>query len=309
MGNGRIRQLHDAFMVHTDKLLTIGRLYDPGFRDGGIRSGDYRFKTDSPFPAKILENIPMGIVSDPPDKQGFPTEGCDIRRHICCTPELVFLPFDMDELRRGFWIETIHPTVGKFIEHNIPDDHDFFLWHSFCIRDCIYLVLKCFIRYLADRVVYEHMAFLYPRGIKGGDGNSYIGHGSQFPSILTEESDGLDAHLLCLFYRLDAVFRIAAGGEDEEDVPGISESFQLTGEYQIERIIVSDRRDGGGIDREGDGRETPTFPLVLPDEFCCDMLSIGGASAIPADKELVSFLEGSDNEFRCIGDVSDIRRK
>lgn len=153
------------------------------------------------------------------------------------------------------------------------------------------------------------MALLYSRGIVRWDDDGDIDRWSEFSTVFPEEPDGFYPHFSRLFHCSDAISGIAAGRKDEQNVSGIPKSFQLAREDIVERMVVSYRRYRGSIDCESDGWQTPAFPFIPPDEFRCDMLSIGRTSAIPADEELLSIPKRPDNQFRRIGNAFDIHRE
>lgn len=122
------------------------------------------------------------------------------------------------------------------------------------------------------------------------------GEAPGFTTAATEEGDGLEAEFLRLGERGEDVAGVAARSERDDEVAGLGEAGDLAGEDVVVAVVVADAGEERAVAVERDGRERAAILLVAADEFGGEMLGLGRAAAVAADKEFVAALEAGENQ-------------
>ena len=106
----------------------------------------------------------------------------------------------------------------------------------------------------------------------------------------------MDAERARALEGLDAVLRVARGGDGEQYVAGLAESFDLALEDVVEVIVVADRGEDAGVRREGNRAESRAVDGEACNELGDQVLSVGSGASIAADEQLVAGLHGVGGE-------------
>ena len=142
------------------------------------------------------------------------------------------------------------------------------------------------------------MSFLDTVGDGGWDIYSGIHQHAKFAGLLTEETDQFDFHFLRHFRSGDDIGRIAGGGDANEDIARLAQSFHLPGENTVETEVVGAGGHGGCVGGQSDCRERPPFPFSAePDcEFGGEVLAVSGGTAVAAEHDFIACLYSSGDE-------------
>ena len=87
------------------------------------------------------------------------------------------------------------------------------------------------------------------------------------------------------------VGRVAAGGEDDQDVAGFAQGLDLPGKDEFKPEIVADAGQGGRVGDEAHGGPGPAVAVVAAHQFFGQVEGVGRAAAIAAGQDLVSLLK------------------
>jgi hypothetical protein len=82
-------------------------------------------------------------------------------------------------------------------------------------------------------------------------------------------------------------------GQGHQHVPGLSKASQLTGKNLFVAVVVADRRQCRRIDRQSDRRQRIALFQISAEEFCRQVLAVGGRAAISAEEDLVARAQGA----------------
>src|SRR5882724_1000674 len=93
---------------------------------------------------------------------------------------------------------------------------------------------------------------------------------------------GLTAHRPRLFRCLNYVWRSPAGADCNQDIARNCQSLHLPREDFRIAVIVAERSQRRSVSGKRDGREWLPLSFVSSDQFCRNVLRIGGAAAISA---------------------------
>lgn len=119
-------------------------------------------------------------------------------------------------------------------------------------------------------------------------------HGS---AGLAGRANGRQSLFSRFFQCFEHVRTVSAGRDPPEDVPRISESFDLTGKNTVKAVVIPDGGQDRGICREGDGRKRAALVMKSPDKFRSDVLRVCSAASIAADEDLVTGAQGFSQIF------------
>lgn len=136
------------------------------------------------------------------------------------------------------------------------------------------------------------MDLLDPRGAGRVDVEAVIRHAQSLTAIVAGKGDGRHARLRGLAKSFEHIGRSPAGGDTPGDVPLLTEGLDLSGEDEGKIRIVADAGQEGGVGGQGDGRQGGPVEEKAVDEFCGDMLGVGGAAAVAEDEDFVALTEG-----------------
>jgi len=149
----------------------------------------------------------------------------------------------------------------------------------------------------AEDVFEGEVRLLDVHGDGRGDDDVVVAEGAHVAAVVAGEGDGGDADDLGLSNGSDEIFGVAGGRDGEEDVAGLAEGFELTGEEVVEAVVVAcggeDRRVGG----EGDGAEGRAVDGEADDELGDEVLRVGGGATVAGDEELVAGFHGLGGEL------------
>ena len=126
----------------------------------------------------------------------------------------------------------------------------------------------------------------------GGNDDVDVGEVFHGAAIVAGVGDGVHAEAAGALEGLDAVLRVARGGDGEQDVAGLAEGFDLALEDVVEVVVVADRGEDAGVRREGNGAESWAVDGESRDELGDQVLGVGGGAAVAADQQLVAGLHG-----------------
>ena len=149
------------------------------------------------------------------------------------------------------------------------------------------------------------VALLDVGGGGGGDDDVVVAEVAHLAAVVAGEADGDDVHLAGLMDGVEDVFGVAGGGDAEEDVAGLADSFDLAGEEVVEAVVVAGGGEDGGVGGEGDGAEGGAVDGEADDEFGDEVLGVGGGATVTGYEELVAGLHGFCSE---LGDGRGFRR-
>jgi hypothetical protein len=126
----------------------------------------------------------------------------------------------------------------------------------------------------------------------GGDDDVDVGERGHRAAVVARVGDGVEAEGAGEIERLDAVLLVAGGRDGEQDVPGLSEGFDLALEDVVEGVVVADGGEDAGVGGEGDGSQGGAVDGEAGDELGDEMLGVGGGASVAADEELAAGLHG-----------------
>ncbi len=99
----------------------------------------------------------------------------------------------------------------------------------------------------AEDVFQGEVGFLDVHGGVGGNDDVDFGDVLHRAAVVTGIGDGVQAEAAGTLEGLDAVLRVARGGDGEEDVARLAESFDLALEDVVEVEVVADGGEDAGV--------------------------------------------------------------
>jgi hypothetical protein len=118
-------------------------------------------------------------------------------------------------------------------------------------------------------------------------------------AAVTGEADGVDLLLLGLMQGAEDVLAVTRSGDAEEDVSGLGKRFNLTGEDLLERPVIADGGQDGGVRGEGDGAQGGAIDGEARDKLSDQMLRVGGRASVSSDQQLMP------RPYRISGELAD----
>jgi hypothetical protein len=159
----------------------------------------------------------------------------------------------------------------------------------------------------AEDVLESKVRLLNVHGYSRRDDDVVIAEVTHLAAVVAGEADGGDADFFGLMKRFYDVGGIAGGGDAEEDIAGLAESFDLALEEVVVAEVVAGGGEDGGVGGEGDGAEGGPIDGEADDEFGDEVLSVGGGASIACNEQLLARLHGLCGKFadadEGIGDV------
>ena len=113
-------------------------------------------------------------------------------------------------------------------------------------------------------------------------------------AIAAEQAQGHHAHLVRLLDSREDVAAVAAGGDGDQQVARARQRLDLAGEHPFIAEVVADGGERRGIGGQGDGGQGAAIGLETADHFGGDVLRVGGAAAIAAEKDAIAVAQAGD---------------
>lgn len=123
-----------------------------------------------------------------------------------------------------------------------------------------------------------------------------VDDGANLAPGLSGESDRNQSKFLGGLQSQNDIGGIAAGGNSDGNITGLSEGLHLASENLVEAEIVRDRGDARGVYRESKRRNPGAIKPVTTDEFRGNMLCIGCAATIPEEKYFMFALKRQNHK-------------
>ena len=149
----------------------------------------------------------------------------------------------------------------------------------------------------AKDVFEGEVAFLDVHSGGGGDDDVVVAEIAHLAAAVAGKADGSEAGFAGLFEGLKDVWRVAGGGDAEEDVAGLAEGFDLAGKDLIETEVVAAGGEDGGVGGESDGAEGGASVGEADDELGDEVLGVGGGASVSGNEEFVAGAHGRGREF------------
>ena|ERR1700733_3188956 len=117
-----------------------------------------------------------------------------------------------------------------------------------------------------------------------GDDDVVVAERAHLAAVVAGEGDGGDAHFSGLMQGFEDVWGVARGGDGEEEVAGLAEGFELTGEDVVEAVVIAGSGEDGGVSGEGDGAEGGAVDGEADNELCGEVLGVGCTATVSCDE-------------------------
>src|ERR1017187_3925238 len=145
-----------------------------------------------------------------------------------------------------------------------------------------------------QRVEDQRVGLLDSSAVGVGDDDFQVGFVACLAATFAKELHGFYALVLRSSEGLENVWRISARRKTNQEVVGVGQSLDLSGENLVEAVVVANAGEQGGIGHEADGgKRGPMVPKVT-DEFLGKMHGVSGAAAVAAREDLAARLERGD---------------
>ncbi len=99
------------------------------------------------------------------------------------------------------------------------------------------------------------------------------------------------------FQGLENIGRGAAGTDSQGHISRARQGLQLPQEDVLEKIVVADARQNGGVHGEGDGRQRRPFFLESVHELGGNVLSVGRTPTVSKKKQSMVFTKGPADDL------------
>jgi len=156
---------------------------------------------------------------------------------------------------------------------------------------------QLFLDHFAKHVEEQFVAFLNPRGVITGHEQIERGHAFRKAAIPAEETDAFDAPAPGLLQRAQNIFRLAAGGEGDDQIARLGQAPDLARENFVGAVVVAHGGHQFAIGRERNGRIWPAVGDEAAEKFRGQVRGVGRAAAIAADEQLVAGGQAGQNHF------------
>jgi len=137
----------------------------------------------------------------------------------------------------------------------------------------------------------KQMNFLDSRGVATPDRQGKITVVFTPATIVTQKSDGNQTSFFGVLQSQGDIFRCAAGTQADGHITRLPQGLQLSAENIPEVKIIGNGCQYGRIAGQGNGGQGFTVEKKSVDQFCCQMLGLGGAAAVPEEKESLPLLQ------------------
>ncbi len=108
-----------------------------------------------------------------------------------------------------------------------------------------------------------------------------------FSTAVTREADAGEAFILGRCQSVYNGHAVAGSGNGYQNIAAVAERQYLLGEHLLVTKVVGNGRQDGGIGGKGNGREGGAVEKEAVDELGCQMLAVGCAATVAAEKEFV----------------------
>lgn len=144
----------------------------------------------------------------------------------------------------------------------------------------------------AEDVFEGQVGLLDVHGGAGGDDEVMVAVGGHFASSVAREAYCENTLFFALGEGVEDIGGVARGGDAEEDVAGLGEGFNLTGEDLVEAEVVAAGGEDGGVYRQRYGTQRGAVDGEAYDEFGDEVLSVGGGASVAGYEELAAVAHG-----------------
>jgi len=149
----------------------------------------------------------------------------------------------------------------------------------------------------AEDVLEREMRLLDVHSDGRGDDDAVVAKAAHLAAVVAGQAESGDAHLLGLVQGFDDVGRVAGGGDTEEDVAGLTESFDLALEETVKAEVVASGRQDGGVGGESDGAQGRPIDGQANDELGHEVLSVRSRASVSGDEQFIPRLHGLRRKF------------
>ncbi len=147
------------------------------------------------------------------------------------------------------------------------------------------------------------MGFLDVGGVVGVHDERVIAEGGAGAAGFAEQADCCGAASPGCFECEDEVGALPAGGEDDENVFGRREGFDLAFEDVLEAEVVGDAGEGGGIGIEAGGGEWVTGFAIFAEQFFSEVKGLRRGAPVATGEDFAAKLKSG---YACVGDGLDL---
>lgn len=145
---------------------------------------------------------------------------------------------------------------------------------------------------LTENMKQELLRLLDAGRLRSGNDQFDIGCSFGEAATLAQEGDRGDPATAGLLESGENVARLSAGGQDDENIPLLTESRDLTRKDLGEIIVIPDGREQSRVDREGHRRIGAAILLEPAGELRGQMGAVARAASVAAEHQLVPGEQG-----------------
>lgn len=138
------------------------------------------------------------------------------------------------------------------------------------------------------------MSFLDSSAVRVRDDDFEIGFAFGGAATFAEERHGFYALGFGGGERVENVWRISAGRKTNEQVVGVGQPFDLSGENVIEAVVIANAREQCTIGHEANGGKGGAVISEMTDQFLGKVHGIRGAAPVTAGEDLAARFEGGN---------------
>lgn len=132
------------------------------------------------------------------------------------------------------------------------------------------------------------MHFLSPCRYLSRNGQADVAGIFHLTAAIGRHADNRKALRTGFFNGFEDVAAVAGRRNADQDISFFTKGMDLTPEYRIKAVVISDGRQDRRVDGQGDSREGRPFFLKTTDDFSSQVLRVGGAAAIAAKEDFVA---------------------
>ena len=137
----------------------------------------------------------------------------------------------------------------------------------------------------------KDVRFLNPCGVGRGYDKGDIAMRDQLATVAPKKSDSCQPEICCGLKRLQNVDRITGGRDAEKAIAPMPQRADLSRKHLIESVVVADAGERGTIGGQCDRSNGRALGAQPAGQFGCDMLAIGGRSAVAAKQQFTAIAQ------------------